>query len=162
MITTVMLTAKEFSQLHNAMCDLRSVQEDLEEVIHPRLYSKVVKSLAEITKALTSAYQQEDQVFAQRSAHYSDMSEKFGERLGNSIWSMYEVDCMMDPHPWKDANCMLYDAAPPVPINGPLWIDLWLAANEAIKQSKDEHHVFIEAFTPSQIDPKMLNLSTGS
>jgi hypothetical protein len=40
-------------------------------------------------------------------------------------------------------------------------VDLWVAAEAAIERSGDTHHVFIEAFIPSNV-AGVLVLSTGS
>jgi hypothetical protein len=41
------------------------------------------------------------------------------------------------------------------------WLDLWRAAGEAIRKSRDEHHIFIEGFRFQPIINAVL-LSTGS
>ncbi len=46
-----------------------------------------------------------------------------------------------------------------MPVEGDRWIDLWRAADAAIVQSGDEHHVFVELFRPQG---NRLVLSTGS
>jgi hypothetical protein len=46
-------------------------------------------------------------------------------------------------------------------MTNPTWTDLWIAADDLIWASGDEHHVFVESFYPSD-DGKKLYLGTGS
>lgn len=72
------------------------------------------------------------------------------------------------PHPFPDAQKVRYfsDWERPVEvevkINGDLWLDLWFAADAAIRATMDDHHRHIEAFEPDPNDPTVLILSTGS
>jgi hypothetical protein len=74
------------------------------------------------------------------------------------------VDDLNQPHPFA-ASEMIYRAhwgakSVVVPIAGTTWLDLWRAADCAIKLSGDSHHIFIEDF---QINLQgQLELSTGS
>jgi hypothetical protein len=47
-------------------------------------------------------------------------------------------------------------------INGATWAALWVAANACIRDSGDDHHIFIEDFRPDPEDARTLLLSTGS
>jgi hypothetical protein len=86
-----------------------------------------------------------------------------------SVWSIPGVDFFDAPHIY-DATHMYYDAhwgenqTGIVKIPGKKWLDLWRAAEELIRASGDEHHVFIEDFV-SSVDAdgtKVLSLQTGS
>jgi hypothetical protein len=46
--------------------------------------------------------------------------------------------------------------------SGLSWIDLYIAADDAIQASGDQHHIFIEAFTPIAEEPGVLRLTCGS
>lgn len=85
-----------------------------------------------------------------------------------SIWSIYEISSMYDLSN-LEAESLVYkdhwghNKAITVSLpNGNLkWWDLWYAADKAIIESDDEHHVFIEDFQKSP-DGKTLFLRTGS
>jgi hypothetical protein len=47
------------------------------------------------------------------------------------------------------------------PIEGPLWVDLYRAADQCIQASGDSHHSFIEDFM-RELDQAKLLLTTGS
>jgi hypothetical protein len=80
---------------------------------------------------------------------------------------MYEVKDLRTAHPWPEHTILTYQGMSEVGevkvrIEGPLWTDLWKAADQAIKLSGDGHHIFIEDFTQSKTRDFELCLSTGS
>lgn len=81
---------------------------------------------------------------------------------------MYEVNDLSERHPYESATSVIYtdhwgDAdAVRVPINGLTWAALYVAANAAIRDSGDTHHVYIENFKPAKDDASVLVLTTGS
>ena len=82
-----------------------------------------------------------------------------------SVWSIYEVENIHElsglngetlrygDH-WGEGTVVI-----PLPGGNLQWWDLWAAADKAIAQSGDSHHVFIEAFYKKGND---IYLSTGS
>lgn len=158
------ITAEEFKTIHNAVCDLDSVCHQLEDILKPELYLKLVKARNQIREGLTGAYEQDSKAFSRKSDHYSDIQEELGLK---AIWSVYEVDNMSDRHPFEGADRVVYKdhwGEKPVScsINGLTWAALFVAADACIRDSGDEHHVFIECFRPAKDDPRTLILSTGS
>lgn len=159
------LTVEEFKTIHNALCDLDNITRQLEDVLKPELYTKLARAGTTIRDGLAGAYDQDDKAFTRKSRHYDEVKAELG--LKNSEWSIYEVDNLSDRHPFEGADRILYKdhwGEKPVSrsINGMTWAALWVAANAVIRDSEDEHHVFIERFRPSKDDPKTLILSTGS
>ena len=85
-----------------------------------------------------------------------------------SIWSIYEISSMYDLSNLKAENLVYKDhwgheraVSIPLPGGNLKWWDLWYAADKAIIESDDKHHVFIEDFQKSP-DGKTLFLRTGS
>ena len=161
----VTLTANEFKTIHNAVCDLDSLVHRLEEVLKPDLYEKLIKARNSIRTGLAGAYEQDDKVFSRRSRHFDSVSAELGVR--SSEWSMYEVDNMSDRHSFEGADRVVYkdhwgDKPVSCSINGLTWAALWVAADACIRDSGDQHHVYIEQFTRDSADPRTLILSTGS
>ena len=72
------------------------------------------------------------------------------------------------PHPFIGAQKVRYfsdwerPVAVEVKINGDQWLDLWFAADAAVRATKDDHHVAIESFEPCPDNPTVLILSAGS
>jgi hypothetical protein len=49
-----------------------------------------------------------------------------------------------------------------VKINGDQWLDLWFAADAAVRATNDDRILAVEGFKPDPNDPTVLILSTGS
>ena len=85
-----------------------------------------------------------------------------------SIWSIYEISSVYELSNleaenlvYKDHCCPEQAITIPLPGGNLKWWDLWSAADKAIIESADTHHVFIEDFQKSK-DGKTLFLRTGS
>lgn len=159
------LTAEEFSTVHNGLCKLEGAVRHLESVINPELYQRLAHGVSEIRRGLATAYEEDRVIGDRRFDHYQDVSRQLG--MDNSVWSMYEVSDLADRHPYEGADRVVYKdhwGQNPVSysINGLTWAALWIAANACIRDSGDDHHVFIEGFAPDAQDPRTLVLSTGS
>lgn len=88
--------------------------------------------------------------FDEKHGYFKEIAESNDFK---SIWSLYETypfDAAEIPYP--NARKVRYtmhwgDRPIDVCIKGiGTWVDLWRAADEAIKLSGDDHHVFIEGF----------------
>jgi hypothetical protein len=94
-----------------------------------------------------------------------DHFHKVREELGlDTIWSIYEVADLNERHPYEGAKYVSYkdhwgNGVVTQAINGNTWAALYVAANACIRDSGDEHHVFIEDFRKSG---DTLLLTTGS
>lgn len=161
----VTVTAEEFKTIHNALWELDRGLEQLESVIRPELWTQLRQAATNIRSGLAGAYEQDDAVFSRRSRHYDDVADQLN--LAHSNWSIYEVEDLGERHPFEHADRVLYEnhwggAPVSVSIQGLTWQALWVAANAAIRDSGDSHHVYIEDFRAHPEDPRTLLLSTGS
>lgn len=147
----VTLTAEEFKNLHNALWRLGNIQDPMVE-----------EQVSIIRSALEGAYAQEGEAFDRKMNHFSEMAAEHGL---TSTWSIYEIDDLNAKHPYVGADMLIYtDHSGKVKyigrsIEGDTWLDLYRAADLAIADSGDDHHIFIEAFTQ---EGSTLRLSTGS
>jgi len=163
------LTAYEFRDLHNALCDLRSIRSAMEHSIVK--VDRVESVIAQFEQALAGAYKQDDDAGDRKHDHYREVQESLGL---DAVWSMYEVDNLNESHPYRGVKTVTYESHSgdflrlrgvwgPKPvvkgIAGTSWAALYTAANACIRDSGDEHHVFIEDFT---VRGDTLVLSTGS
>lgn len=157
------LTAAEFKAVHNALCEIRSVHQRMEGAVAEALTDKLGAAIKEMEQGLMGAYAQDHQAFDTKSDHYSDVQKELGLR---AIWSIYEVDNLSDRHPFFGATKVHYKDHWGKPVTkdivGATWAALYVAGNAAIRDSGDDHHVFIEGFRPSKEDSSVLILSTGS
>jgi hypothetical protein len=133
----VTLTANEFKTIHNALCDLQWYGDN-----------KVVEQVEAIREALQGAYKQEREIMDRRYDHYSQVKKDAGL---TSIWSISEVEDLNDTHPYEGVKYVSYkdhwgNGVVTQSINGSTWAALYVAANACIRDSGDEHHVYIEGF----------------
>jgi hypothetical protein len=145
----VTLTADEFKSIHNTLWAIEYNGMD------------AVLGVKKIREALEGAYKQDSDAFDRRREHYEEVCEDLGLA---TVWSIYDIEDLNDRHSFEGAKTLVYTdhwGTKPVrvPINGLTWAALYVAANAAIRDSGDDHHVFIEHFTQNGDE---LILSTGS
>ena len=155
------LTAEEFKTIHNALCEIRGVYGSLAGVVREEITERLEKAIADMEEGLANAYRQDVKVFDTRNKHYTQVQDAHDLA---SVWSLYEVADLYAMHPHAGATKIKYgDQYTPIGTDAGLsWIDLWIAADDAIQVSGDQHHIFIEAFTPIAEEPGVLLLSCGS
>ncbi len=156
---TVTLRGEDFKTVHNAVCELRSLVEHMQRSMLK--IDELQRVIDQFEIGLRDAYDQDNAAFERKMDLYSEVKE---ECRFHSIWSIYSVDDLYAQHPYKGAAEVVYkdhwgEGPVTVPVEGDRWIDLWRAADAAIVQSGDEHHVFVEQFRPQG---DRLVLSTGS
>ena len=158
----VTIRAADFSTIHNALYDLRCLQDRMETSMIK------IEDLAQIEQtirdALADAYDQDNSSFATKSDHYEEARVHLGFK---STWSIFEVDCLQSAHPYTGATQVIYKdhwgkQSVSAAIEGPLWVDLYRAADQCIRASGDAHHCFIEQFVVEEQSPGQLRLATGS
>lgn len=156
------LTAEEFKTVHNTLCDLRTI---VQRMTHSNVKVEDVQAIVENFEAgLAGAYAQDEEAFESKADHYERIKDELGL---TTVWSIYEVNNLLDRHPFEGADRVVYKdhwGNKPVScsINGLTWAALYVAGNACIRDSGDGHHIFIEQFTPSKDDPRTLILQTGS
>lgn len=169
MFTDTKLKGTDLSKIHNALWQMQ-YNSGINDVANP-LMSNEAKMLAEkmnveiekIRDALKDVMLQDKLEHDKRYAHYRQVAEKFGF---STIWSITEVQDLYSVAPdMTGYEKLVYednwdDKIVEVEITGDRWIDLWAAADKAIKQSGDGHHCFIEAFKHKSHNT--LRLVTGS
>jgi hypothetical protein len=147
----VTLTADEFKTIHNALWTLQYGNGDVKEQV------EIIRA------ALSNAYDQERDASDRKYDHYQQVKKELGL---DAIWSVYEVDNLSERHPFQGATKVVYSAFgsgdQEVAINGSTWAALYVAGNALIRDSGDNHHVFIEHFKQSSVNPEILFMTTGS
>jgi hypothetical protein len=145
----VTLTANEFKQIHNTLWAMQ--------------YDGMAADVGaeKIRAALKGAYDQEDADFKRKREHYDSVMTDIGL---DAVWSVFEVKDLNEPHPFEGVKEVVYrnhwgERTVRVPIYGRSWVSLYVAANAAIRDSGDDHHIFIEHFDRRE---DSLVLHTGS
>jgi hypothetical protein len=149
-------------------CDVTVRAEDF-KTIHNTLWEMQYRGMPSeqaaerIREALKDAYHQEHRAFEVKHEHFDAVRVGAGFK---SIWSIYEVSDLSQPHPYTAAEICYRDHWGDGPvyetIGGSTWADLYAAADRCIQRSGDTHHIFIEAFEPVAGQPHQLRLTTGS
>jgi hypothetical protein len=163
---TVTLQAEDFRTVHNALCDLRSVQERLTGVISNELADHLHSVVKGFESGLKSAYAQDSAQFESKMDYYSRFQKDNGLK---TVWSIYELPIhgFLGDHPFQGALQVAYrdhwgDEPVFAEIQGTTWADLYRAADQCIRNSGDDHHCFIEQLKPNPAEPLQLILQTGS
>jgi hypothetical protein len=159
------LSAEDFKNVHNGKCELHSILQAIDGIVHPKVQERLEKAIELINIGLKSAYDQDDAAFTSATNHFEEVGTELGIKYSN--WSMHEIPDLRTPHPYPEHTILCYEGMGEVGevkvrIEGPLWTDLWKAAEEAIVRSRDHHHIFIEDFHQSKTRDLELWLSTGS
>ncbi len=156
----VTLTASEFKDLHNALCELRNLAERMNySMIKIDDVQNVISSME---CSLRGAYDQDNADFDRKYSHYSEVRKELGLE---AIWSLYEIENLNERHPFPSDAFVVYKdhwgkETVHCAVYGPTWAAIYMAANSCIRKSGDEHHVFIERFTLK--NGNELHLTTGS
>jgi hypothetical protein len=157
---SVVLKGEDFKTVHNTLCELRSVQQQLCGVVNDRVLDQITAAIRGFELGLRDAYDQDSAAFERKSEHYEQLRTELGLR---SIWSIYSVSDLRKSHPYTAAREICYrDHWGEAAVYEPTWADLFQAADHAIRRSGDGHHVFIESFEPVADQPRQLRLTTGS
>lgn len=161
MLIAPTLSAEDFKKVHNGKCRLHSLLQSMAGVVNEKLVAELERAIKEIEAGLAAAYAEESRVFDERRATCSNIAQRCG--IKHSTWSMYEI-ADMTAVPYPEAGMLRYDGGWGKAIGisfkpGATWVDLWIAADEAIRKSGDTHHTFIESLT---LVDGVVVLSTGS
>lgn len=143
------LTAEDFKRVHNGKCKLHSVLQMLRPVVKDSLVGELERAIEEIDAGLAAAYAAEDAEFNRKVQLYKRIAH---DNELTSVWSIFEVeDFTSDDEPFPAATHLRYDGGFGKAVELELqvqpanWMELWRTADEAIKQSGDSHHIFIES-----------------
>ena len=141
----VTLTADEFKTIHNILWELEFSKN-----------TDPVQAAGKIREALKGAYAQDNQAFSKKHDHYSSIKEQFGFA---SIWSLYEVTDLNAKHNAPSDAFVVYEGQH-CAVYGETWVDIYRAADNCIRNSGDQHHIFIEGFELK--NGNELHMYTGS
>ena len=161
----IKLDRGQWKNLHNALCAAEHEARQVFNVLKDG--GEGLAALKSVRDALAPAYAQDQAAFDRQYGYFDQTREANGFR---ACWSLYdETDegSFDQPHPYTGATHVIYDqwsadGAVEVLLQGSTWLDLYRAADEAIRQSGNGHHIFVERFDPVEDKPGYLSLVTGS
>jgi hypothetical protein len=157
---TVTLQAEDFKTIHNTLCELRSITDRCSDKIAAQL-NPIIQSFE---AGLKDAYEQDDAIFSSKMDYFHRFKEMNGL---SAIWSVYELDVhgFLQAHPYSSDAFVVYrnhwgeNKDRHYPVLGTTWGDVYRAADLAIRESGDDHHIFIEGF---EVRGNELHMYTGS
>ena len=152
---TVTLQAEDFKTIHNTLCELRTMS---------RASVELQKLVEQFEEGLKDAYEQDNAIFSSKMDYFHSFKEMNGLE---SIWSVYELDVhgFLQAHPFPSDAFVVYrnhwgkNTDKHYPVSGTTWGDVYRAADLAIRESGDAHHIFIEGF---EVKGNELHMYTGS
>lgn len=152
---SVTLKGEDFKIIHNTLCDLRNLVQRMEQsMIKTQEFDRIIEGFQ---MGLRDAYAQDNSAFDSKMDYYRQFQQENGL---SAIWSCYELPIhgFLSDHPYEAALAVVYQGCHEL-IKGATWGDVYRAADGAIFQSGDQHHIFIEGF---ELVGDELRLSTGS
>ena len=158
----ISLTKDEWHRIHNALCHAESMYHSVFDVL--KNGPEMREALTAIRQSLAPAYEQDTGQINQEFDHYRSVQTAMGFQ---SFWSLESTD-FTAPHPYASDVIIKYrdhwgnNEDRPYPVSGATWLDVWRAADLAIQESGDGHHLFIEGFRQDPADATIVYLETGS
>ena len=157
------ITKEEFKNVTNGAWEIRHAVERLDGILGDDFMAKLNAGINKLELGLESVHKQDQTDFDSKFAHYDTIRKDLSL---DTTWSVYEVNNLNDRHPYLGAVKLCYKDHWGTPVEkaivGTTWVSLYVAANACIRDSGDDHHTFIEQFTPSKEDASILLLTTGS
>lgn len=159
---TVTLAGDDFRTVHNTLCELRSLARAMNQrMVKIEEVERIIESFEQ---GLANAYAQDNMQFEDKMDYYSSFKRENGL---DSIWSVYElpVHGFLSAHPYLSDSFVVYrnhwgeNKDKHYPVLGSTWGDVYRAADLAIRESGDAHHIFIEGF---EVKGNELHMYTGS
>lgn len=156
----ISLSRNQWRDVHNALCEIESQTRGIFDVL--KHGTQLRDAVSNLRSALAPAYEQEERQWDQRFTYCDNIKLHNGF---DAIWSAEDVD-FSAPHPFAADAVLEYrdhwgnNRDTVYPIAGPTWLDVYRAADQAIRASGDDHHIFIEILRPGPNNTVLL--STGS
>lgn len=154
------ITSDEIRDIHNGLVYLRNAIDRLEDTLSPHVIKDLRKAKSEIEKGFKSVRDQQDYRWDKLNRLF-EATRKINNFT--SVWSMYEIDDLFEEaFVLEEGYILVHDNyIVPLPAGSVTWFQMWKAAEQAIYAVGGDH-IFIESFTQSSINSKMILLGTGS
>ncbi len=155
----------KFEALRTIQLELYGINQQLENLIHPDIFAKLVKikDLAEKT-----IKPEMDAANAKWDDNWDSLRKIQEDKKFHSFWSLSEIGAkdMEKTTPemteivyesWGKTQTHTFDK--PTKIT---WIQFWHIADELIRKSEDSHHVYIESLEADKKKKGSFRLGCGS
>lgn len=173
---TYTITSEQISSIHNAMCDIRVLRENFNEMFKDD--SHIVKKLERAFKYLEPVRKD---LMDRKDADFDriyKLSEEYAKdnNITETRWSIYDIDSFEDDSgippgakivaPWETKKSIIVEGTDVIVT----WLTLWKAVDDLAKMVKDEdgevkgfgNHVFIEKFIKVAKEDNTYEVCLGS
>ena len=154
----IVIGREQQRNLHNARVYFESFAEKYADVVGQRVIDDFNRALDMFKNAHDPIREEETRIFDLKFKHYDAMRRHFGYQ---TVWSNFDVERLDESLPSKylDITHVKYDSqlVAVEKRDGALgldWLAIWKAADKAILESGDRHHVFVEGIYQRNEDPK--------
>jgi hypothetical protein len=159
---TYQINEKEIATLAAARVELGELCDEFEDILSYRVLDRVRGISSKIRLGLHSIQQQQEREWDRKHDYF----EKKGRELDlYTTWSIYEVDDL-DALSGITAKALVYngwgEATVQLPPGDKTWAQLWVYAEQALRDADDMEHGFIESFEVDPAQPMVVRLRTGS
>ena len=155
------IRSDEIKNIDSGLYHLRNAIDRLQDTLSPHVVNELRKAKSEIEKGFKSVQQQREDVWDSKNTLFNELRD---QNKFTSVWSMYEKydDMHKTAFFLEEGSVLVHENfSVPLPAGSRTWFDMWKAADEAIFAVGGDH-IFIESFTQSSINPKIILLGTGS
>lgn len=163
----ISINREQQRDLHNARVFFQDFLDRYEDVLSERVKTDFNYALTHLIRAHDPIRAEENKRFDERHDHFQSMKALFKFK---TIWSDFDIERLDEnlPIQYLDMTHVKYDnqlvAVEPRPELGRVdWLAVWKAADKAIVDSGDTHHVYVEGFYKTGKDPEgVYQVITGS
>lgn len=147
-MNNISISRDQQRDLHNARCYFQSFADKYADILGQRVIADFNHAYDIFKRAHDPIREEENARMDRRYDHYEAIRKHLGLK---TIWSDYDVELLDEGLPLKlvDITHVRYYnqlVAVEKPMGSPRWLDLWIAADKAILQSDDPHHIYVEGF----------------
>jgi hypothetical protein len=163
----IVITREQQRDLHNARCYFHQFEERYGDILGQRVIDDFRRAYKLLCSAHDPILDEETSRWDRRNEHFTKVQR---EHRFKTVWSIYDIERLDEALPSKYldiTHVQYYNQLVAVErrdgTTGFDWLDLWIAAEKAINQSNDSHHIFVEGFYREDSDPVgVYRLTTGS
>lgn len=163
---TVTLSKADFKLLQSMYPDMHGIIQNMEGVVHPSLMARLKAVSDKMEKVFRPFFEKEENAYEE---NYVALEKVAQENNLEFTWSVTEVPATDLNKVMGTVKEIIYESWGPTqkhtfPGNGKkiTWLEAWKIAENLMRASGDNHHVFIEAFSEDKKNKGVYHLSCGS
>ena len=142
----VTLTYSEWRELSQRMTDLSLASKNVFDII--KTDGQLYQSIKQLEESFEICEKQSEVSWKKRYDEFDQLRQQLNL---TTVWCLYEIDDLGDPHPFEGAREIYVWGGRPakesvIEIPGSSWLDLWIATDQAVNAVGEQHYRFVEDF----------------